>query len=380
MNTVNIGIIGGGLMGREMASAFGRWCALQDFPIEPRLLAVADTNPDVLQWFEKIPSVIKRVTDYHQLLAHPDIDVCYVAVPHTFHEQIYTDVIRAGKDLLAEKPFGVDLGAAERIVAAIKDSDRFVRCSSEFPFFPGAHAVYQACRDVSGLGRVLEVRTGFHHSSDLDPSKPANWKRLASVCGDIGVLGDLGMHVVHLPLRLGWRPQSVYAQLQKGYPHRPGAKGEPDVRCDTWDNATLHTWTMVGDYPVPMRLEMKRLAPGETNTWFIEVLGTDGGYRFSTKTPKTLWTFERDNANQQYWKQTDLGFSTPFKAITGGIFEVGFPDVIQQMWAAFLLERAGMLGDYFGCVTPEEALASHQLFQAALESEEGRQVVHPRYA
>ena len=38
---------------------------------------------------------------------------------------------------------------------------------------------------------------------------------------------------------------------------------------------------------------MKRLAPGETDTWFIEILGTDGGIRYSTKEPKTLWIFER---------------------------------------------------------------------------------------
>ena len=364
-------------MGREMASAFGRWCALQDLPVRPELVAVADTNEEVLGWFQRIPSVVHRVADYHELLGKEDIDVFYVAVPHTFHEQIYVDVIAAGKDLLAEKPFGVDLPAARRIVSAVKKSDSFVRCSSEFPFFPGAHAIYEACRDVAPLGRVLEVNAGFHHSSDLDPNKAANWKRLASVCGDIGVLGDLGMHVLHVPLRLGWRPETVYAQLQKGYPRRPSADGDKQVICDTWDNATLHTWVMAGDYPAPMRLEMKRLAPGATNTWFLEVLGTDGGYRFSTQEPKTLWTFERDK--QQSWKRTELGFSTPFKAVTGGIFEVGFPDIIQQMWAAYLLEREGLLGEHFGCVTPEEALASHQIFQAALESEESRRIVHPSY-
>jgi len=54
--------------------------------------------------------------------------------------------------------------------------------------------------------------------------------------------------------------------------------------------------------------------------------------------------------------------------VTGGIFEAGFSDAILQMWAAYLAERAGALGDRFGCVTPREALRSHVLWTAALRS------------
>ncbi|MGI9240972.1 MAG: Gfo/Idh/MocA family protein, partial [Verrucomicrobiales bacterium] len=252
------------------------------------------------------------------------------------------------------------------IAAEVVRSERFVRCSSEFPFFPGAQRVYDAARS-GGLGRVLEVRSGFHHSSDLDPTKAANWKRRSETCGEIGVMGDLGMHVCHVPFRLGWQPNSIYAQLQKGYAERPGGN------CDTWDNAMLHTWVKVADEQVPMRLEMKRMAPGETDSWFFEVLGTDGGAKFSTKEPRTLWQFTR--GAEQEWRRTDLGFGTPFKTITGGIFEPGFPDVLMQMWAAYFAERDGGLAGRFGCATPAEALASHQLFAAALESQAESKVV-----
>ena len=60
----------------------------------------------------------------------------YAAVPHQLHQQIYLQVLEAGKDLLAEKPFGIDLPAAEQIFKAATHSKRFVRCSSEFPFMP----------------------------------------------------------------------------------------------------------------------------------------------------------------------------------------------------------------------------------------------------
>src|SRR5262245_32876643 len=129
MKTVKIGIIGGGLMGREMASAFARWCALLDVSVKPELVAVADLNPASLECFTGIPSCTQRISDYRELLANPEVEVVYVAVPHNLHEQLYCDVVRAGKDLLAEKPFGIDLDSARRILEAIKASGRFARCS-----------------------------------------------------------------------------------------------------------------------------------------------------------------------------------------------------------------------------------------------------------
>ena len=371
-NTTRIGIIGGGLMGREVASALSRWFVLEDFPVHAELTAVCDLAEKQREWFRRIPSVKLLTADYHELLASPDIDVVYVAVPHNMHETIYLDVLKAGKDLLAEKPFGIDLNAARAIADAAKSSGRFVRCSSEFPFLPGAQRAYQIARE-GNLGKILEIHSGFHHSSDLDPTKPANWKRQVKTCGAIGVMGDLGMHAVHVPFRLGWNPKRVYAQLQKIYHERPDGKGGM-ATCDTWDNAMLHTEVEIDGSEVPVRFEMKRLAPSETNTWFIEVLGTDGGVKFSTKEPKTLWTFQR--GKEQLWQKTDLGFNGPFSTITGGIFEPGFPDCFLQMWAAYIAERAGKLDGRFGCVTPEEAVRSHEFFEAALKSQQTKSSIN----
>ena len=63
----------------------------------------------------QIPTVKLFTADYSELLVSSDVDVVYVAVPHNLHEKIYLDVLKAGKDLLAEKPFGIDLKAARAI-------------------------------------------------------------------------------------------------------------------------------------------------------------------------------------------------------------------------------------------------------------------------
>lgn len=364
MKTVNIGIIGGGLMGREAASAFGRWFALKDFPTRVRLTAVCDLNADALKWYEQIDSATLLTTDYRKLINSDLVDVVYIAVPHNLHREMYIDILRAGKDLLGEKPFGVDLEAAMTIAAEAGKLGRFVRCSSEIPFLPGPQRVISEVKS-GRLGRIFEIRSGFLHASDMNAQKPVNWKRQSQYCGEIGVMGDLGMHALHVPLRLGWRPTKVFAHLQKIITERPDGRGGV-ATCDTWNNATLSTQVVIDGENVPMLLEMKRLSPGETNTWYIEVYGTEGGVRYSTKDTKAFWQFV--NGSEQWWRRTDLGFQMPFDTITGGIFEAGFPDCFMQMLASYVAEREGFLNGRFSCATPLEAIDSHRVFLAALQS------------
>jgi predicted dehydrogenase len=369
---VNVAIIGAGLMGREIASALQRWPALIDHPVRPRVTAVCDINPDALGWFDQIDTVTTKVTNYNELLTDPEIDVVYVAVRHDLHERIYCDVIEAGKSLLAEKPFGIDARAAEAILEAIaRHPEGFVRCSSEMPFFSGAQWAIDYVRS-GALGTIVEARNSFLHSSDLDVTKPINWKRQTQYCGDAGVMNDLGLHTWHVPLRLGWVPEKVYGVLQNIVTERPGPDGMP-VPCDTWDNAVIHSWSTHEGVSFPLTTETKRIDPGQKNTWSFEALGLDGGVRFSTKNPKLVEVFTRSEVagigKEQVWQQLDAGSQSVWPTVTGPNFEFGFSDSILQMWAAFLAERAGELGDRFGCATPEEAANSHRIYRAAIESQ-----------
>lgn len=366
---VTVGIIGGGLMGKEAALAFSRWAALTDHPVRPELTHVCDIDPAALRWFDRIPSVVARSTDYRDLLGPDGPDVLYIAVRHDLHEQLYVDAIESGASVLAEKPFGIDLRAAKAILAAVeRHPESFVRCSSELPYFPGAQTAI--ARAASGsLGRIIEVHSGFSHSSDLDPRKPINWKRQAKYCGKNGVLNDLGMHVLHVPLRLGWLPERVFAVLQDLVPTRPGPDGEP-VPCDTIENATLlctaRERTDGRDDAFPLLLTTKRIDPGQKNSWSLRVLGLEGGVEFCTRYPKTLRVMTVAGG-EQVWQEVEMGSQSAFATSTGGIFEFGFSDAIQQMWAAYLAERAGLV-PAFGCVTPHEAVTSHRVFAAALDS------------
>ena len=198
-----------------------------------------------------------------------------------------------------------------------------------------------------------------------------NWKRRKATCGEIGVMGDLGMHAAHLPLRLGWTPATVYALLDDVVRTRPGPDGTA-VPCDTWDNAMLALTVDAADATdrrFPMLWETKRIAPGQSNTFFFEAYGMDSGVRFSTRSPQTMQRFGMVDG-EQAWSEVQPGHRSVWPTVTGAIFEFGFPDALLQMWAVFLAERAGRLGNGFGTATPQEALASHRVFAAALRSHE----------
>ena len=97
MSDVRIGIIGAGLMGRELAGVCGRWQLLIDHPVRPRIVAVADPAPAARDWFSSIDSVEILTDDWRSLVDSDAIDALYIAVPHDLHEEIYVAAAAAGK-------------------------------------------------------------------------------------------------------------------------------------------------------------------------------------------------------------------------------------------------------------------------------------------
>ena len=65
MKTLRFGIIGCGLMGREFATAAARWAHLLNMKVKPEIVAVCDSNPNLMDWFSNhFASVGQVSTDY----------------------------------------------------------------------------------------------------------------------------------------------------------------------------------------------------------------------------------------------------------------------------------------------------------------------------
>ena len=373
MKNVNFAVIGCGLMGREFASVSMRWLHLLGNIPRPVILAACDLNDDNLNWFHQVPDCKYFYHDYQEMLRNPEIEAVYCAVPHHLHAKVYCDVIRAGKHLIGEKPFGMDLQAVKEIQAAMDEHPEvFVRCASEFPFYPAVQQMVKWYRE-GAFGQIIEAKFTIKHSSDMDLNKPINWKRMKAANGEYGCMGDLGIHTQHLPFRLGFKPRNVSAYLANIAKHRPDKEGNL-VPCETWDNAILMCDTVneAGDV-FPMQLEMKRMAPGCTNTVEYEIYGLKMSAKFTSDDPNAI-RYTQAVGREQAWARLVIGQKTQFPVITGSIFEFGFSDSLLQMFAAFVSELRG-LPCSFGCFRPDEAMRSHELLTAALKSFETKRIV-----
>lgn len=379
MKTVTFGIIGCGLMAREFVSAAARWCHLPEMTTRPEIVAICNRslNPEKINWYtNNVPAITQVTQDYRELLANQEVEAVYIALPHNMHAETYCAAIEAGKILMGEKPFGIDLAANDAINACMaRHPDVLVRVFSQFLFTPASQQIGRMIEE-GNFGEIVAVESGFLHSSDLNPDKAINWKRTLEYNGEYGCMGDLGMHVCAMPFRAHWYPRNVRAILSNIITERPDGKGKK-VPCETWDNATLlcETEDPNTGKNFPMTLKTFRIAPGEKNSWYFEVYGSKACARFNTKQMNTLEILEY-NGDMQAWQQIDMGHETAYKSISGPIFEFSFSDAILQTWAAFLyeLEHGKPLNKFAGCVKPKEVAMSHHLFTAALESQKNRSV------
>jgi len=172
-------------------------------------------------------------------------------------------------------------------------------------------------------------------------------------------MGDLGMHVCHVPFRAGGFRKPFARCCRTSSRATDGCGGM--APCETWDNATLlgDAVDPAGGEPFPMTLRRSE-SPGRENTWCWSA--RQRLRSILDEEPEALELLDY-SGGEQVLGPDRRWLRVRFKTITGGIFEFGFCDSILQMWAAFLheLEHGRGLAVLPACVTPEETALSNRL-------------------
>lgn len=82
------------------------------------------------------PSAAKTYGSYAELVADPNVDIIYVATPHSHHFQNAMLALEAGKNVLCEKALTVTAAQAKKLVAKAKEKNLFLMEAVWTRYFP----------------------------------------------------------------------------------------------------------------------------------------------------------------------------------------------------------------------------------------------------
>jgi myo-inositol 2-dehydrogenase/D-chiro-inositol 1-dehydrogenase len=215
-DTLKIGLVGCGFMGRTHSNAFHQAPHFFNLPYQPILQAVCARNPDTVQAFAKRWNYASFETDWRKLIDRPDIDLIDIATPNDTHAEIAIAAAQAGKMVMCEKPLGRTASEAEQIVAAVEQAGVRNMVWYNYRRVP-AVTLLKSLLDEGRFGRIFHYRAKFLQdwtiSQDLPQGGAGLWRLDASVSGS-GVTGDLLAHAIDTALWLNGNISEVSAMTE----------------------------------------------------------------------------------------------------------------------------------------------------------------------
>jgi predicted dehydrogenase len=203
MGTTRWGIIGTG----KIAKAFA--AALHDTP-GAVLAGVASRSSASAEAFAQEHVVAQAYGSYQALVDSPDIDLVYIATPHTEHASNALMALDAGKGVLCEKPFTMNHAEAGQVVAKARAKNLFLMEAMWSRFMP-ALAEVQRIIASGEIGRVNQVTADFGFTAAFDPAHRLFNRELGG-----GALLDLGIYPLSIAAALLGPVTSVTAQAEIG--------------------------------------------------------------------------------------------------------------------------------------------------------------------
>ncbi|KAF2191609.1 NAD(P)-binding protein [Zopfia rhizophila CBS 207.26] len=170
------------------------------------------------------PASARAYDSYQDLIADPDVDIIYIATPHSHHYQNAMHCLEAGKNVLCEKPFTVNAEQARLLVNMAKEKGCFLMEALWTRYFPLA-AYVREILSSGRLGTLVRVMTDCNIATNPEKSFKDGKHRMVNSELAGGALLDLGVYSLTWPFlalydtqpRETRKPPKVLAAMTK-YP------------------------------------------------------------------------------------------------------------------------------------------------------------------
>ena len=203
INMIRWGILGTGKIARQFAAG------LKNLP-DAKLMAVGSRTAESANAFGEQLAVAHRHASYEALVNDPDVDVIYVATPHSCHRANTLQALAAGKAVLCEKPFTINAREAEQVITFARQQKLFLMEAMWTRCFP----LMEKLRELlagKAIGEVRMLTADFGFRAEYHEEE-----RLFSPAAGGGALLDVGVYPVSLASMIFGAPTRIVSHAHLG--------------------------------------------------------------------------------------------------------------------------------------------------------------------
>ncbi len=197
------GIVGTGKIAASFAEDIGH-------APNAELLAVGSRSRAAAEAFGDRFAIPRRHASYASLAEDPQVDIAYIATPHTQHHENSALCLQAGKAVLCEKPFTVNAGEARSLIDLARQRGLFLMEAMWTRFLPATRELRRLL-EQGVLGEVRMLAADFGKRFDFDAAS----RLFAPELGG-GALLDLGVYPVSLASLVFGPPARITSMVSMG--------------------------------------------------------------------------------------------------------------------------------------------------------------------
>lgn len=305
------GILGCGKIAHKFAEDLIKTEGAQLHAVGSRSLAKAKA-------FAQNYQAAHALDSYQELAHHPELDIIYIATPHMFHKAHSILCMGAGKSVLCEKAFAMNLQEVDQMLAFAKayndknpDQTIFLMEALWTQFLP--HFNFVLTQQKSGdLGAITGLEADFGFKADYDPNGRLFNKSLGG-----GSLYDVGIYPLFAALSFLGMPESLNATAEIGptgvdhhchmtLHYKDGVKAKLHSALDQHTPTTATLYFEHGQMELVSRFHEPsgvRITKGETTEVF-EFPTTYNGYHYEIVHCHQMLAQKRTESTQMTWQKS----------------------------------------------------------------------------
>lgn len=225
--SIRWGILGAGKIAEKFTAALTYTEAAVPF-------AIASRDGEKAKQFAAKHNMVKHYDNYESLVKDDDVDIIYIATPHSFHCEQSLLCLEHKKPVLCEKPIAMNEAELQKMIAAAKKNNTFLMEGMWSRFMPSTKKILELiANDI--IGPVQYFTADFGFQAPYDPNG-----RLFNVALGGGSLLDIGVYPIFFTSLLLGEPEKIMSTAKL-------APGGADEYCNILfrykDGATAHIFS-----------------------------------------------------------------------------------------------------------------------------------------